>query len=200
MTEKNTKVLARELCYQGFYRMEKLQLQHRLFSGAMGPVINRELFVRPDAVCVLPYDQATDSVVLLEQFRVGALDKSPHPWLLEVVAGLIDEGEKPEHTAIREAREEAGLEFSQLLPVLQYYPSPGGSDERVHLYIGLCSVAGVHGRVMGVAEEGEDIRAHVLGFEHAMQRLACGEVDNAAAIICLQWLALNKQQVIQAGS
>lgn len=191
----DVRVLRRETCYQGFYRLEKLQLQHRLFSGAMGPEVSRELFVRHDAACVLPYDKHSDTVVLLEQFRVGALDKSSNPWLLETVAGLIDEGEQPESTAQREAQEEAGLSFSRLIPVMQYYPSPGGSDERVHLYIGLCSSAGVDGRVCGLAAEGEDIRAKVVGFTQALQMIEEGVIDNAASIITLQWLALNKDKV-----
>ncbi len=184
----------RERCFQGFYRLDRLHLKHRLFAGNMGPTISRELFVRPDAVCVLPYDPRTDSVVLVEQFRVGALDKSPEPWLLEIVAGLIDTDEEPAEVARREAREEADLELHELLPVMTYYPSPGGSDERVYLYVGRCSTVGVGG-VFGVEEEGEDIRVHVWPLADALQALQNGRIDNAASIIALQWLALNKEQV-----
>ena len=184
----------RERCFQGFYRLDRFQLKHRLFAGNMGPTISRDLFVRPDAVCVLPYDPHTDSVVLIEQFRVGALDKSPEPWLLEIVAGLIDTDEQPEDVARREAREEADLELHELLPVMTYYPSPGGSDERVYLYVGRCSTVGVGG-VFGLAEEGEDIRAHVWPLADALKAVQDGRIDNAASIIALQWLALNKAQV-----
>lgn len=184
----------RERCFQGFYRLDRLHLKHRLFAGNMGPAIRRELFVRPDAVCVLPYDPHTDSVVLVEQFRIGALDKSPKPWLLEIVAGLIDTDEEPAEVARREAREEADLELHELLPVMTYYPSPGGSDERVYLYVGRCSTVGVGG-VFGVEEEGEDIRVHVWPLADALQALQNGRIDNAASIIALQWLALNKEQV-----
>ena len=184
----------RERCFQGFYRLDRLQLKHRLFAGNMGSTISRELFVRPDAVCVLPYDPHTDSVVLVEQFRIGALDKSPEPWLLEIVAGLIDTDEEPAEVARREAREEADLELHELLPVMTYYPSPGGSDERVYLYVGRCSTVGVGG-VFGVEEEGEDIRVHVWPLADALQAVQNGSIDNAASIIALQWLALNKEQV-----
>ena len=184
----------RERCFQGFYRLDRVQLKHRLFAGNMGSTISRELFVRPDAVCVLPYDPQTDSVVLIEQFRVGALDKSPEPWLLEIVAGLIDTNEQPEEVARREAREEADLELHELLPVMTYYPSPGGSDERVYLYVARCCVAGVGG-VFGVEEEGEDIRVHVWPLADALKAVQDGRIDNAASIIALQWLALNKDQV-----
>lgn len=195
MTAKDDVVVEqRERCFQGFYRLDRVHLKHRLFAGNMGPTISRELFVRPDAVCVLPYDPQTDSVVLIEQFRVGALDKSPEPWLLEIVAGLIDTDEQPEEVARREAREEADLELHELLPVMNYYPSPGGSDERVYLYVGRCSTQGVGG-VFGLAEEGEDIRVNVWPLADALKAVQDGRIDNAASIIALQWLALNKATV-----
>ena len=134
------------------------------------------------------------AIELIEQFRVGALDKSQNPWLLELVAGLIDKDEEPEQVARREAIEEAGLTLGALWPISAYYPSPGGSDERVHLYVGRCDsrlAAGIH----GLEEEGEDIRVHVWSFEEALQAVRDGRIDNAASIIALQWLALNRAEV-----
>lgn len=192
----DVQILQHQTAFKGFYRLDKYQLKHRLFAGEMGPVINRELFVRPDAVCVLPYDPRTDSVVLVEQFRIGALTKAKHPWLLEIVAGIIDTDETPQQVARREAVEEAGLTLHELWPVTSYYPSPGGSDEYVHLFVGKCSTEGVSG-VFGLAEEGEDIRVHVWSLDAALAAVKDGRIDNAAAIITLQWLALNKQQVRQ---
>ena len=197
MSQADVEVLQRETCFKGFYRLDRLQLRHRQFAGGMGPQLSRELFVRHDAVCVLPYDPQRDSVVLIEQFRVGAMDKSSNPWLLELVAGLIDKDEQPEEVARREAVEEADLELTALWPITQYYPSPGGSDERVHLYIGRCDSEGAGG-VHGLAEEGEDIRVHVLGFDEALATMRAGQLDNAASIIALQWLALNRDEVRRA--
>lgn len=194
MTANDVEVLQRETCFKGFYRLDRLHLRHRQFAGGMGPQLSRELFVRHDAVCVLPYDPQRDTVVLIEQFRIGALDKSRNPWLLELVAGLIDKDEQPEEVARREAEEEADLELTSLWPITQYYPSPGGSDERVHLYVGRCDSAGAGG-VHGLAEEGEDIRVHVWPLEDALQAVKEGRIDNAASIIALQWLALNRAEV-----
>jgi len=196
-TDLKVEIVEREACFRGFYALDRVHLRHELFLGGMGPVISRELFVRHDAVCVLPYDPVRDCVVLIEQFRVGALDKSPHPWLLELVAGLIDKDEQPEEVARREAQEEAGLSLGELWPVSAYYPSPGGSDERVHLFVGRCDSRGAGG-VHGLVEEGEDIRVLVLGFDEALAALDTGRIDNAASIIALQWLALNRARVRQA--
>ena len=118
-------IIEREECFRGFYRLDRLHLRHRQFSGEMGPTLSRELFVRHDAVCVLPYDPQRDQVVLIEQFRVGAMQKSANPWMLELVAGLIDKDEEPDEVARREAVEEADLTLTSLWPITAYYPSPG---------------------------------------------------------------------------
>lgn len=187
-------VTQRDNCFQGFYRLDKLHLRHELFAGGMGKPISRELFVRHDAVCVLPYDPLRDEVVLIEQFRVGAMGKVANPWLVEMVAGLIDKDEQPEEVAHREAQEEAGLVFSALWPITKYFPSPGGSDEYVHLYLGHCDSLGAGG-LHGLEEEGEDIRVKPWAFEDALQAVRDGRIINAATIIAIQWLALNRDEV-----
>lgn len=192
--DDDVEVVEREACFRGFYQLDRLHLRHRLFAGGMGKLISRELFVRHDAVCVLPYDPQRDCVVLIEQFRVGALDKSLNPWLIELVAGLIDKDEQPEQVARREAVEEAGLGLAELWPLTQYYPSPGGSDERVHLYVGRCDSRGAGG-VHGLEDEGEDIRVLVWSLDEALAAVEDGRIDNAASIIALQWLALNRAKV-----
>ncbi|HKS14679.1 MAG TPA: NUDIX domain-containing protein [Pseudomonas sp.] len=187
-------IVERANCFQGFYKLDRVRLRHELFAGGMGREISRELFVRHDAVCVLPYDARRDEVVLIEQFRVGALGKVENPWLVELVAGLIDKDEQPEEVAHREAQEEAGLTFDALWPMTRYFPSPGGSDEFVHLYLGRCSSEGAGG-LHGLEEEGEDIRVRVWPFEDALQAVRDGRIANAATIIALQWLALNRDEV-----
>ncbi len=190
----DVEVLQRERCFNGFYQLDRLQLRHRLFKGGFSQPMSRELFVRHDAVCVLPYDPQQDCVVLNEQFRVGALDKAANPWLIEMVAGLMDKDEPPEAVAHREASEEAGLTLSALWPVTTYFPSPGGSNEKVHLYVGRCDSRGAGG-VFGLAEENEDIRVHVWSFDRALQAVYNGTICNAASIIALQWLALHRDEV-----
>ncbi|MBK5538673.1 NUDIX domain-containing protein [Pseudomonas sp. TH05] len=187
-------IVRREKCYQGFYQLDRLHLRHELFAGGMGNEISREVFVRHDAVCMLPYDPQRDEVVLIEQFRVGVVGKTGNPWLIELVAGLIDKDEQPEQVAHREAQEEAGLDISALWPMTKYFPSPGGSTEFVHLFLGRCDSRGVGG-LHGLVEEGEDIRVSVWAFEDALQAVRDGRISNAASIIALQWLALNRAEV-----
>ena len=69
-------VVKREECFKGFYKLDRVHLRHELFAGGMSREISREVFVRHDAVCVLPYDPQRDEVVLIEQFRVGAMGRT----------------------------------------------------------------------------------------------------------------------------
>ncbi len=188
-------ILERKNCFSGFYKLDRLKIRHKLFSGEEGPILSRELFVRPDAVCMLPYDPVLDKVIFVEQMRVGAVEKSANPWMLELVAGLIDkEGEDPENVAYREAIEEANLEITELLPITRYYPSVGGSNEYIYLYLGICDSSKAGG-VHGLKEEGEDIRTHVWTYKEAVKNLNKGLIQNAAGIIALQWLIINRSKV-----
>ena len=180
--------------YSGFFRINGYRLRHRLFAGGWSGVIEREVFERGHAVGVLPYDPVADSVVLIEQFRIGALVAGMSPWLIEVVAGIIEEGEPPEEVARRETQEEAGLEIQALMPMCRYLVSPGGSSESVLLYCGRVdsrSAGGIH----GLAEEHEDIRVDRLPYGEAMRLLEEGRVTNSVSLIALQWLALHRDRV-----
>ncbi|MDN6320855.1 MAG: NUDIX domain-containing protein [Marinobacter sp.] len=184
----------RETVFQGFFRMDKLWLTHPRFDGRNMPRFTRELFVRGDATCVLPYDPERDEVVLLEQFRLGALDREQSPWLLELVAGMNEEGEHSEDVAQREAEEEAGLSFSKLEKICDYLVSPGGTTEMVYLYCGKVSTESAGG-LFGLEEESEDIRAHVVSVQEAIAMIGDGRINNAAAIIAIQWLQLNRPRL-----
>jgi len=180
--------------YSGFFRINGYRLRHRLFAGGWSGLIEREVFERGHAVGVLPYDPVADSVVLIEQFRIGALVAGMSPWLIEVVAGIIEEGEPPEEVARRETQEEAGLKIQALMPMCRYLVSPGGSSESVLLYCGRVDSRGAGG-IHGLAEEHEDIRVDRLAYGEAMRLLEEGRVTNSVSLIALQWLALHRERV-----
>ena len=97
----------------------------------------------------------------------------------------------------REAFEEAGLELHELEFMLSYLSSPGGTTERLHLYLAPTDLSQLQSGVYGLETEGEDIRTHIISFNEAMARLATGEIDNAATVISLQWLALNRERILK---
>lgn len=182
--------------YDGFFKVRKITLKHRLFAGGWTSAIVRELFARGDAVALLPYDPINDELVLIEQFRVGALKDPYGPWQLEVIAGMVGEGEALEQVAVREAHEEANLTVSNLHSMLSYWSSPGGSDEKIHLYLAIVDVSEVGG-VFGLADEDEDIKVHRFSYNQAVDMFEQGMLDNAATVIAMQWLMLNRAQLRQ---
>ena len=180
--------------FRGFFRIDRYTLRHRRHDGGWTAPMTREIFERGHAVAVLLYDPDRDEVGLIEQFRPGAFAAGWDPWLIEVVAGIIDDDAPPDQVAIREAREEAGVEIEGLIPVYRYLNSPGGSSESMQLFcarVNSSQLSGIH----GLAEEGEDIRVFALSAAEAIDWVASGRVANSTAIIALQWLALNRQRL-----
>ncbi|MCK0154104.1 NUDIX domain-containing protein [Alcanivorax sp. S6407] len=193
--QQDVEVLERETPFQGFFRVDALTLRHRQYEGGWGKPIRRELFVRPRAAAVLPYDPLRGEILLVEQFRVGALEWRDSPWCLELIAGLADkEGESPEDLIRREAVEEGGLTLGAMETVAHYMPSPGGTDERLHVFIGQADLEGAGG-IFGCPEEGEDIRALTVPVGQIPELLTSGRVDNAASLIALQWLLLHRAEL-----
>ena len=190
--KNDVEIIARETLYSGFFSMELYRFRHRLFNGEMSGEIKREIFERGHAAVLLPYDPVRDEVVLVEQIRIAAYDVSESPWLLEMVAGMIEEGESVEDVARREALEEAGLIVGRTKPVLSYLASPGGTSERLSIMVGEVDATTADG-IHGLADENEDIRVHVVSREQAYQWVEEGKIDNAASVIALQWLQLHYQ-------
>ena len=190
--KNDVEIIARETLYSGFFSMDLYRFRHRLFNGEMSGEIKREIFERGHAAVLLPFDPVRDEVVLVEQIRIAAYDVSESPWLLEMVAGMIEQGESVEDVARREALEEAGLVVGRTKPVLSYLASPGGTSERLSIMVGEVDATTAEG-IHGLADENEDIRVHVVSREQAYQWVEEGKIDNAASVIALQWLQLHYQ-------
>lgn len=194
----DVEVAAVETPFQGYFRIDRYRFRHRRFAGGWTGPVQREVFERGHAVAVVLYDPLAEAVVLIEQFRIGALAaaKAPwigegqSPWLIELVAGIIEAGEQPEAVARREALEEAGCRIEALEEIFRLLVSPGGSSETLVLYIGRVDSRGVGG-LHGLADDHEDIRVHVVPTAEAFRWLDQRRIINAQAVIGLQWLRLN---------
>ena len=112
-----------------------------------------------------------------------------------LVAGVIDHpDETPEEVVRREAVEEADCTIQDIVPICDYFVSPGGTSECISLFCGKVDAASVGG-VCGLEEEAEDIRVIVVPFPEAIAQLQAGNIRSAAPIIALQWLQLNHDQI-----
>ncbi len=192
--DRKVEIVSRQTVFQGYFRVDAYQLRHTLHRGDMSGEFRREVFERGHAVAVLPYDPVRREVVLLEQFRIGAYTAGLDPWLTEIVAGIIGEGESTEQVARREVAEETGLVASDLLFALEYLASPGGSSETVTFYIGRVDTSKAGG-IFGLDHEDEDIKTTVFPAEHVYGLVDGGKLNNSQALIALQWFVLNENKV-----
>lgn len=183
-----------EPVYRGYFRINRYTLRHGLFTGGMSGTITREVFERGHAVGLLPYDPVRDEVVLIEQFRIGAYVAKMEPWLTEIVAGIIEDGETPEDVARRETLEEAGLTITELLPMCRYVVSPGGTSESVRVFLGRVDSSHAGG-IHGLNSEDEDIRVTAMPWQDARKLLDDGKITNALGLIALQWFALHHDEI-----
>ena len=193
-SDPDMEILKRHTEYRGFFEIQQLTLRHRLYEGGWTEPFNRELFLRGLAVVVMLYDPAQDKLVLIEQFRVGAIGDKRSPWLLEMVAGIVEPGETPEQVAHREAMEEAGCRIGELIKLHECWTSPGGTNERIIIYCGKVDATDIGG-VHGLKEEHEDICVKVVSCDWAFSAMEQGIIDNAATIMALQWLQLNRNRL-----
>ena len=197
-SKQDVELIQREVLHQSVFCLARYELRHRLFNGEWSTRFSREILERKSAVAVLPYDPLLDKVVLIQQFRAGAIG-SLHvatPWLIETVAGVYDENETPSQVALRESEEEAGCKILDLCLICDYFASPGGCNEHLFLFCGHINAAQVGG-IHGLAEEHEDIRAFALPFDEAYALIEQGKIKTSPAIISLQWLLLNRERLRQ---
>lgn len=190
--KKEFKIIKKENLYKGFFSMNKYSICHSKFGGGMTRVFERELLERGHAVAVVPYDPIKKKLVLIEQFRPGAMFDRESPWLIEVPAGIIDKNEAPEVTVERELQEETGLSCKEVKFISKFFISPGGCTETISLYT--CNldieeekVRGIH----GLDVENEDIRVTIKSLEEALQMIENGEICNAMTIVGIQYIALH---------
>lgn len=193
-TKDDVDVQAVKTVFQGYFRVDQYQLRHRTFAGGWTGPVTREIFERGHAVAVLPYDPVLDRVVLLEQFRPGALAAGRAPWLVEIVAGIMEPGEIPEEVAHRETHEECGGVIQDMIPMVDVLVTPGGSSETIKLFcakVDSSTISGVH----GLADENEDIRVFTLSFDEALHWAKSGKIANSVAVLALFWLGLECQNL-----
>lgn len=188
-------VSSKEVFYDGFFRLVRYHLRHKLFDGGWSEIFTREILERSSAAALLPYDPVLDHVILIEQFRPGSMNDSQSPWLIEIPAGIIGAQNTPQEIAIHEAFEEAGCQIESLHPICEYYVSPGGSNEYISIYCGKIDAKNAGG-IHGLSSEHENIRAINVPRKEALQWVFTGKIKTAPAMVSLLWLELNKEKIV----
>lgn len=183
------KIINKKNLYSGFFSLNKYEFIHEKHNGEWTGNVEREIFSGAHVSTLLPYDPIKKEIMLIQQFRAGALSKYDENYLLEIVAGIIDEGENPEQTAIRECFEETGCEVKKIHPIQSYFPAPGSSESYYHLYLG--EIQAFDGeRIKGLEKENEDILVKSFKIDEVRQMLKEKKIMNGLTLVALQWFFL----------
>ena len=183
-------IINKKNIHSGFFKMNEYILKYKKYDGSWSKEVKREIFGGAMVSAVLPYDPVKREIVLIQQFRPGTIAKEFNNYLYEIVAGIIDSGEKAEDAAKRECLEETGCKIKKITPIQGYFPAPGSSESFYHLFLG--EIDTFEGeRVMGLESENEDILVRSYKLSDVKEMMEKGEILNGLTLIALQWFFLN---------
>lgn len=165
--------------------LPKILNSHKVFDGRVFKVTvdtisegdltyQRDVVHHPGSAVIVPvHDDGT--VALVRQYRHPAVR-----YLLEVPAGTLNDGERPEAGAARELEEELGLIAEQLEKLSEFFVSPGFLEEKMWVYLAT-------GLSEGKAQPDEDEVLDVvrLPIGDALEMITSGEIQDAKTIIGL---------------
>lgn len=170
------KTLHTETIYEGRIinvRVEDVELPN-------GKKSKRELIDHPGAVAVIAITP-DNKILAVRQYR-KALKKA----IVEIPAGKLEPGEKPEVTAIRELEEETGYTCESLDKIISFYTSPGFANELVHLYV----AKGLEKKGEQAADEDEFLDVLHLSLEEMEEMLETEEIHDAKTAYALMYLKM----------
>jgi ADP-ribose pyrophosphatase len=177
----------------GFYSYERYRVR---LDGA---TVERDAVRVGPVVVILPVDLERDEIVLIRQFRLGAHLALGKGDMVELPAGRVERGEAVANAARRECQEETGVTPRSLLPLFDVMPSPGSSDERMFFFLGIVDASKLPERA-GAEHEQENTRPLRVPIGRALEALKAGSLHYGAAILGLQWLALNRGRLREIAS
>jgi ADP-ribose pyrophosphatase len=156
-----------------------------------GSVARRDYQVHPGSVAVLALDD-DGRVLVLRQYRHPVRMK-----LWEIPAGLLDvPGENPLHAAQRELYEEAHVKAEDWRVLADVYPTPGGCDEAVRIFLAR-SVSEVEGERFEVSEEEADMEHARVPVAELVRGFLAGELHNNCLVVGV--LALQAALAVDGG-
>ena len=184
-------IISRETVFDDFFKIEAAMVRYQRFDGQMSPPVRRLNFVRGDSVAAVLYDERGGSVILVNQFKYPTCMHGSG-WITELVAGIVSDDEDPASAIRREILEETGYRVESLEHLTTFYVSPGGSSERVWLYLALVDAASKIGAGGGIPSEGEDIEVIEMSLPEAWQAVQQGRIADAKTVVGLMWLAASR--------
>lgn len=180
-------IIKKKRIFDRFFKIDEVTLRHERYDGDMTEELTRFSFERGESVAVLLYCPEEGEIILVEQFRYPAYSAGSSGWLLEIVAGSVPPGDDLESTACKEVMEETGYAIPPggLIKMGVFFASPGGTSERVHLYMAHVLESDRREKGGGNDHEDEDIRVARFSFEEVLSLAEQGKLEDAKTIIAL---------------
>lgn len=148
----------------------------------------REIFDHGNAATVLLYNPDEKTVLLTRQFRLATyVNGNADGMLTETPAGLLEEGEAPEKTMLREIKEETGYEIENVQKIYEAYSSAGAYTELIHFYVAPYRKNQKVEEGGGLKEEGEELDVLEVPFAEALRMLEAGEIRDLKTILLLHY-------------
>ncbi|HTC04389.1 MAG TPA: NUDIX domain-containing protein [Xanthobacteraceae bacterium] len=179
--------------FDSFFKIDEFSVSHEQLDGTMSADQRRLVFERGDSVAVLLLNLDSRNAVLVRQFKLPALigrrrdfEATTDGWITEAIAGMINENETPEATAIRETMEETGYQIHNPRLIAKFFSSPGGTSERIFLYFAEVRDSDRSGPGGGL--EDEDIEVLQIPLGELFRQLRIGSIEDPKLIIAGYWL------------
>ncbi|PGZ99363.1 ADP-ribose pyrophosphatase [Bacillus pseudomycoides] len=179
MSNLEERTIATEPIFDG--RIIKVRVDEVVLPN--GEKSKREIVKHPGAVAIIAITD-DEKIVLVEQYR-----KAMEKVLVEIPAGKLEQGEKPEATAIRELEEETGYICDNMELITSFYTSPGFADEIVYVY----EATGLKKKEdKADLDEDEFVELMEVSLEEALQLIKEQRIHDAKTMFAIQYLQLKK--------
>lgn len=176
------RMLNEEIVYRG--RVFDLVRAHFQMPNGKEPTF--DLVKHHGAVVIVPVD-TEGNIWFVKQFRIGAGKE-----LLELPAGVLEEGEAPETSAVREIREEIGMAANRLKKLGEFYMVPGYSTEKLHAYL----ATDLYPAALP-ADDDELLERVAIPIQQVFEMAEAGQIEDGKTIASL---LLARQALAQLGS
>ncbi len=178
-----------EKVFDGFNKIKRYKFQHKLFDHSWSKIITREILITKNAVAILPYDKVKKKVILIKQFRLGALISNYNPFQIEIITGLVEKSDKDFKLAvIREAMEESGIKvkYNKIQPIRNVLNSSGSTNESTSIFFCECTFNKLK-KIKGNKNEDENIMVLQLSPKKVLDLLLKKKIHSVNTIIALEW-------------
>ena len=184
---KYHKLLEKNCIYDAFFRVNEFVFE----KNEDRSTFKRFVVERPDATAVLLYNKPEDTIIFVKQLRAPAFGREDDPYILELPAGVLEPGENPIDTIIREAYEETGFHIHEPRHIGSFYASPGTFAEKIHTYYHEVNNENQSHDGGGLDEESEDIELIAIPREKVYEMMDTGRIIDAKTLVSLLWFRGN---------